>query len=253
VARNRLLWGSKSLALAACLSLLFILAACSAKTTLTSTPSASNTATTSTTGSATTTSPVQSPTPGTNTPLTGDPFWVEKKGGVGASLSAVMTLAVANQTRAYPTILAIPAVSIKWAGNVFDGQRQESGPVEDVLDQVHGSLSVDGKSFDSFMFSRVITRISSNNGTSFRVTLQNIPIGEQPVGTPPFPGFEMSGADIQNYVVSIDYSEGPLDAGKIVPSTKYVSTDWNNSGPGQKPMLKISIKDVGEALPNTGQ
>jgi hypothetical protein len=164
----------------------------------------------------------------------------------------MMTMSTANQTVEYPTDFTVPAISLTWTGNNFDGQREEAGTGEDVLDQVHGSISADGKLMDSFTFSRLITRISTNNGTSFKVVLKNVPLSSQAVGNPSFPGFEGGGPVIQQYIVSIEYSEGNLEGTRIIPTTSYLSTDWNNTRTGEIPRLKITFKDQGENLIKTG-
>ncbi len=147
---------------------------------------------------------------------------------------AVLTFSLNNVNVSYPTDLAVPEVPITWSGTSFSGTLHESGPGEDITDKVAGTISADGKVVISLVYSRQVLR-TTNSGTAFKVTLSNVSLE---AGT--IPGtFNYSGAVIRGYFSEIYYADGTIVSGQIVPSTIYISTDWENTQ--QSPTLTIAF------------
>jgi hypothetical protein len=140
-----------------------------------------------------------------------------------------------------PTELAVSGVPLQWMGANFNGKLQKSSTTEDVIDEVHGSISADGNWVESIYYSRQVLRKGTNsNGTFYRINLKNIPIDEEENGTAVKPGiFERSGTDIQKFITQIEYIDGLMKDGQIDPTIKYISTDWTNNSPGQTPSIKL--------------
>jgi len=85
-------------------------------------------------------------------------------------------------------------------------------------------------------FSRKIIRQA--DGVFFRVTLRNLPVwaGDN-AGT-----FERAG-DVQKHVAKIEYMEGLVTGGEIVPACSFASADWKSVTPGQVPTLKVTFAE----------
>ncbi len=150
-----------------------------------------------------------------------------------------MTFEFAGTAKTFPSV---PPVPITWAGTSFTGRLEEAGPGEDITYQASGAVSKDGDTLLSLAYSRQVIRPSANSGVFYRVTLQNVPVVNAADGAANGPGkFEKAGAELQNYVVNIEYADGPLSGGRIAPNTTYVSTDWTNTGTGQTPTLKLAF------------
>ena len=187
---------------------------------------------TSATAATSTTSPTVRPPASSITQAT---LAITQSKSLSVSLYGLMTFSVSGSSSSYPTQLFVPAVPLTWSGTSFTGRLEEAGPGEDITDEVSGAVSSDGSMAESVRYSRKVIRSEAGNGTSYTVALHNVPLGpvSQAIG-----GFQKSGAEVQNYVASIEYADGPLSGGDVVPSTKYVSTDWANSTAGQAPVLK---------------
>ena len=157
---------------------------------------------------------------------------------LAASLYGVVTFSFSGTTVVFPTQLFVPAVPIAWSGTSFSGHLEETGPGEDVTDEVSGVVSNDGNTALSLTYSRQVIRRTAGNGTFYRVSLKNV----QTIGPTGAIGVvAKSGADVRYYVVKVEYSDGSLSGGQIVPNTTYVSTDWANTNPGQVPTLQATF------------
>ena len=200
------------------------LAACSSK----STPaSISNTVPAGTTSQ---------PTASTSAPVTSNHLaQLQQNGHLAVTFHALMTFNTSGKTITFPSELFVPPVPIAWSGTSFAGRLEESGPGEDVTDEVSGTVSADGTTLISMVYWRQVLRTGVNSGTYYHVTLQSLPIVVPSVGT-----FNGSGVDLQKHVVNIDYADGSLSGGRIVPATTYVSTDWT-TGAGQMPSLSLTF------------
>ena len=188
--------------------------------------------------------PVNSTIPTTNNPTDATPNYLQalqQKGKLEASFHAFVTLSSGNSMVSIVSEFVVPKIPINWAGSSFTGNLEEAGPGEDVFDEVYGSASDSGDILLSLVFSKRITSTVTGKGTFFRITLQNIPIitvsgSSVSVGT-----FDGIGPSLQNYIVKIEYIDGYISNGQIVPVTTYVSTDWSNTNPGQMPALQITF------------
>jgi len=167
-----------------------------------------------------------------------------------ASLFAVMTFDSGVQTLAFPSKFNVSSVPIIWMGTLFNGRLKEVGPGEDVTEEVHGSVSPDGAWVETLFFSRMVIRATNNSGTFYRVTLRNVPISMLVNGISELGTFKKEGADLQKYVDKIEYSDGQMNGNQIVATSTYVSTEWQNTADGQKPVLKLTFEiAASEILP----
>ena len=163
---------------------------------------------------------------------------IEQNKYLTARLYGLMSFDFSGTPVSFPTELTISSVPISWMGPIFNGTLQNSGPGNDVTDQVHGSISSDGKWLLLLTYSRQIAR-PNQKSIFYRITLKNVPITQadsRPAGTPG--SFDETG-DVQKYVDQIEYSEGIFTNGSIVPEISYVSTDWSNSTPSLQPALRV--------------
>jgi hypothetical protein len=178
---------------------------------------------------------------------------MQSTGNLSAFLYAVMTFEISGTEFAYPTQIAVDQVPITWMGSIFNGKVVESGPGEDVTDEVHGSISADGYWVESMYFSEQITRTNAKTGTFFRVTLRHTPVVNEAGGAIKDLGyFNQTSGDVQKYVAKIEYIDGPLINGKISPLSTYLSTDWKNGAKGQVPILKLTFAEGSGNRPKPG-
>jgi len=141
----------------------------------------------------------------------------------------------------FPTELTISSVPVTWMGQIFDGSTENNGPGNDVTDEVHGSVSADGKWVLMLSYSRQIAR-PAQKSIFYRVTLKNVPIDKAGFGTGVASGtFDESG-DVQKYIDKIEYMDGIFENGQITPSITYISTDWSNPNQSLQPALKIAFE-----------
>jgi hypothetical protein len=166
---------------------------------------------------------------------------LQQNGNLSARLYGIMDFDYSGAVVRSPTELAVSGVPLQWMGANFNGKLQKSSTTEDVIDEVHGSISADGSWVESIYYSRQVLRKGANSsGTFYRINLKNIPINEGQNGADVNPGiFERSGTDIQKFITRIEYVDGLMKDGEIDPSIKYISTDWTNSSPGQTPSIKL--------------
>jgi hypothetical protein len=155
--------------------------------------------------------------------VTTSPVMVQQDRNLAIVFHALITFSI-NPNTSYATDLAVPAVPITWTGLLFSGNLQESGPGEDITDNVGGTISADGTSLITLVYSRKILR-TNNTGTSYDIALHNVPLDTSINNLT----FRYSGAVIQSYVSSISYADGTVNSGQIVSSNNYVSTDWANT------------------------
>jgi hypothetical protein len=168
---------------------------------------------------------------------------IQQNGYMTARLYGLMSFNFNGTTVSYPTELIIVSVPIVWMGQVFSGKLEETGPGEDVTDQVHGSVSADGAWLLTLTYSR---QIIHNNGKAieYRVAVKNVPVIDTKKGlTAPPVTFEKQG-DVQKYIDVVEYNDGSWNGTTITPSIVYVSTDWKNSGKGLQPILKLAFEQV---------
>jgi hypothetical protein len=154
-------------------------------------------------------------------------------GNVSAMLFGMATFAGFGQTLTKPVEFAIPPVSISWMGTIFSGSLEGAGAGEDVTYQVHGSVSSDGARVESMLFSQEVIQQSAGQGNFFRITLRNVPLirnrdaqGNAEAVT------DETGADVQRYLVQIEYATGPLGGTQtppIISNFTYVCCDWSNA------------------------
>ena len=194
-----------------------------------------------------TTPPVTTP-PVTTPPVTTPPTPANNLGKlqantvINARFYSIASLTFSNSPVVYPTQFTMPNVPISWNGTSFKGQLEEVGAGEDVLYQAAGNVSPNGATLISFVYSQRIIR-TNNTGTFYRLTLNNLPVGDPADGSIPGWGtFKGVGADLQNYVTKIEYMDGPLSNGQINPMTTYDSTDWSNTSPGSMPTFSLAFQ-----------
>ena len=153
--------------------------------------------------------------------LTADRAFLQQYKNWGVSFHAIVAFNINNTNTSYPSEFTVPQVPITWSGLAFSGTLQESGHGEDITDQVTGAFTADGKTLASLVYSRQILR-TTGSGTYFSVALQDVPlIVIATVGS-----FSFTGSVIQNYIIGINYADGPVVSGQVTASTSYVSTDW---------------------------
>ncbi len=158
---------------------------------------------------------------------------------MNARLYGQMTFDIEGEQFTWPAELIIASVPLEWMGQVFNGTLTAGASGNDLIDKIHGSVSADGAWLLSLSFSRQIIRIGEN-GTYYRVTLKNVPIGVNSYATSPGV-FEKVG-DIQKYVEEIRYIDGRWDGSKIIPNVNYISTNWVNTRSGLQPILKLTFE-----------
>ena len=158
---------------------------------------------------------------------------------MNARLYGQMTFDIDGEQFTWPAELIIASVPLEWMGQVFNGTLKAGASGNDLTDKIHGSVSADGAWLLSLSFSRQIVRIGEN-GTYYRVTLKNVPIGANSYVTAPGV-FEKVG-DIQKYVEEIQYIDGRWDGSKIIPNVNYISTNWVNTRSGLQPILKLTFE-----------
>lgn len=158
------------------------------------------------------------------TTVTGNPLNFQLYKGLAVKLQAQVTLNLNSTNFSYPTDFEVPQVPINWNGNSFSGKLLESGAGEDITDLVNGELSADRKTLVKLTYSRTILK-ADNTGISFQVVVVNVPL--DPSNTTGV--YHFTGSSLQSNVTSIQYSDGPVIAGVISPTTSYVSTDWTNT------------------------
>jgi hypothetical protein len=140
-----------------------------------------------------------------------------------------------------PSELAVSGVPLVWMGANFKGNLEKTTKGEDVTDEVHGSLSVDGNWIESIYYSRKTLRANGSE-TFYRVNIQNLPLNYTAnVASSNLGNFEKYGADIQKYITRIEYMEGLVKDGQVDSRIKYLSTDWKNNAQGQTPLLKLTF------------
>jgi hypothetical protein len=166
---------------------------------------------------------------------------LQQKGKLEVSFHAFVTLSSGNSMVSIVSEFVVPKVAINWAGSSFSGNLEEAGPGEDVFYEVYGSASDSGDIILSLVFSKRITSTVTGKGTFFRVTLQNIPNTTVSGSSVSVGTFDGSGPSLQNYMVKIEYVDGYISNGQIVPVTTFVSTDWSRTNPGQVPVLQITF------------
>jgi hypothetical protein len=158
---------------------------------------------------------------------------------MNARLYGQMTFDIDGEQFTWPAELIIASVPLEWMGQVFNGTLTAGASGNDLTDKIHGSVSADGAWLLSLSFSRQIIRIGEN-GTYYRVTLKNVPIGVNSYVVEPGK-FEKVG-DIQKYVEEIQYIDGRWDGSKIIPNVNYISTNWINTRNGLEPVLKLTFE-----------
>jgi len=158
---------------------------------------------------------------------------------MNARLYGQMTFDIDGEQFTWPAELIIASVPLEWMGQVFNGTLTAGASGNDLTDKIHGSVSADGAWLLSLSFSRQIIRIGEN-GTYYRVTLKNVPIGVNSYVIEPGK-FEKVG-DIQKYVEEIQYIDGRWDGSKIIPNVNYISTNWINTRNGLEPVLKLTFE-----------
>jgi hypothetical protein len=183
--------------------------------------------------SSTTTSP-QSTSTANITSVTTNTVVFQSFHSFAADFRAFITFTVSNTTASYPTELAVPQVPVTWNGLSFSGNLQESGPGEDITDEVSGTVSPDGNTLSQLIYSRKIMR-TTNTGTYFSITLRGVPLNAGLITGL----YSFSGALLQQYVITINYMDGPIVSGQIEASTAYLSTDWANTQ--QMPALTLTF------------
>ena len=161
---------------------------------------------------------------------------LQVNGHLAVSLQADMTFLSGGRNLSFPTQLFVPPVPITRNGASFSGRLEESGPGEDVTDLVNGTVSPDGATLLSLVYSRQVLR-SAGTGTFYQVTLQNLPLASATLGA-----YSGNGPGLQTYVTGIAYEDGPLNGTQIMPTTTYVSTDWAGAS-GQKPALTLTFSN----------
>ena len=177
---------------------------------------------------------------------------IQQNGNLSVKLFAIIDFDYSGVVYRIPSEFVVSGVPLIWMGANFNGKLQNTSGGQVITDEVHGSLSSDGNWVESSYYSRQITR-TNGSGTFYRVTLRNVPVSEQPNGSPVSLGsFERSGADIQKFIAKIEYQDGIIKNGQIDTGIKYISTDWKNNSAGQIPSLKlIFAKGRGNAGQNT--
>lgn len=165
-------------------------------------------------------------------------FSLREYASLTVTMSCLMTFDCYKTTFTWSSEFAVQDVPIDWMDRIYSGRLDKSSPGNDTTDLVHGSVSADGEWLDSAMFSRQVSRALQKTSTMYRVTLRNLPIASLVRDQCKF---EKTGADLQKYVVKIEYLDGPLSGTQIVPNTTYLSTDWQNTTAGQTPALKLQF------------
>lgn len=168
---------------------------------------------------------------------------IQQNGYMTARLYGLMSFNFNGTTVSYPTELIIVSVPIVWMGQVFSGKLEETGPGEDVTDQVHGSVSADGAWLLNLTYSR---QIVYNNGkaVAYSVSMKNVPVIDTKIGLTDAPVTFKKQGDVQKYIDEIVYNDGSWDGKKITPNITYVSTDWTNSGNNLQPILRLAFEQV---------
>jgi len=154
---------------------------------------------------------------------------------LGVSFHAIVTFNINNTNASYPSDFTVPQVPITWNGLGFSGRLLESGPGEDITDEMTGTVTADGKTLASLVYSRQILR-TTGSGTYFNITFQAVPVNITIDSTG---SFSFTGAAVQSYVTGINYADGPVVSGQVTASTSYVSTDWASSQ--QPPNLLLTF------------
>jgi hypothetical protein len=178
---------------------------------------------------------------------------LQKNQGISVSFSALITFTRYKQELQIPSELALPSMPIEWMGLSFTGKVETDmlsigntvpiglyGPSSRVTDQIHGTVSADGKWLASLTYSRQITRSGPNDGVFFKVTLRNLPFkGSSEGGGLEAETISLSGLDVQKYVVSIEYTDKTVSGGQVLVMANYHSTDWDGSDGTLKPAIKV--------------
>jgi hypothetical protein len=160
---------------------------------------------------------------------------LQKNKYITARLYGVMNFDFSGRTVSWPTELKIASVPLEWMGQVFNGRLVVVGTQYNLVDQVHGSVSADGRWLLTLTYSRQVVRTPEK--VTYSVSLRNVPIFISANTTGKTRNFEIEG-DVQKYVESIGYS-----AGETGPTpAKYLSMDWANSGQGLQPILKVTFE-----------
>lgn len=186
-------------------------------------------------------SPTPGPSPTTTTPVTTTtgPSHLAVLQGTGAftvDFSALVTFRSGQSETTLPAVFFVHGVPIAWSGTAFAGHLEEQGAGEDITDTVQGSVSADGNTLVSLVYSRRVIRTAYSNGTAYTVTLKDVPLASASrVGA-----FQGNGADLQRYVAGVQYLDGQVSGGQIISNFEYVGTDWTAGG-AQSPTLKLSF------------
>jgi hypothetical protein len=160
---------------------------------------------------------------------------------LSVTLTTVTTFLAGGGNITFPTVFSVPPVPIAWTGVSFSGHLEEAGAGEDITDLVSGSVSPDGLTVASLVYSRQIMRPALQTGNFFRVTLAGLPIASLVNGAAVGLGaFNQSGAGLQALVTKVEYLDGPLNNGQIASTSSFVSIDWTASG-AQQPNLKLAF------------
>ena len=164
----------------------------------------------------------------------------KKYNTISVSLHGFMTFDLYQVQLPYLIDFKIASVPFIWMGPLLNGSTQNVDTGGDVTVIVHGAISDDGKWLTSLTYSRQTIWKSVSYGTSFRVTLKNIPLstvsGETTIG------YSGQGSDIHKFIDDIEYFNGQLVNGQIVAENSYVATDWNNIEEGEMPILTVSFE-----------
>lgn len=147
----------------------------------------------------------------------------------------------------HPTSLEASAVPIGWMANTFRGFNEAATPTQKITDQVHGTITPDGKWLSSLVLARSITRTSAEDGVFYQVTFKNVPISVLESG---LITSQAQGSDLRKHVESVEYIERSYSNGQLVTNTTYKTTDWSKDVAGQAPYILVLFEEgAGGGLP----
>ncbi len=181
---------------------------------------------------------------------------LQKDTTLTARLYVLINFEIDNAAIAFPIEFTIPPMTIAWKGKTFSGKTEKTGPGSDTVYQLNGAVSSDGLRLESLVYSRQIWRPGSNQGTFYKVTLKDVPIGRLVSGKVENLGkLDLAGPSVQRFVEKIEYIEGPLNVGQIIPTTNLISIEWAN--PLTQPALSLAFSaeaapDLNETTPPKG-
>ena len=167
---------------------------------------------------------------------TSDLDWLLENTRVSIRLYGIMEFETYGIKFRHPTTLEALTVPTGWMNLSFRGFDQRVENTQMITDQVHGTISDDGRWITSLVFTRQVTRTTSSDGVFYQVGINNLPIDIDDNGSP---RIYQEGSDIRKYVESVEYKEQSYSDGQLIITTRLVSTDWQKDIAGQSPYILV--------------